>query len=179
MPRFRFSSWVQGLLLTVPLVIIVAWITHGFVNPPEPAAAVEATASAAAPRVPLAGLPPPEEDLPAARLEDHVDGAADYLRGNGCRRLLAWRITEPPADLEILVFDEAAGAQAVLARDAGPERQPGPGDEASVAEGSILFRRGAVYARLFADPSARPRPGSLLDLARKVDTALNTTERKL
>jgi len=125
----------------------------------------------------LSGLPPPGEDYPADRLEDRVDGAADWLRGLGCTRLVVWRLTDPPADLELLVFAHARGASQALARDAGPGRDREPGDEASVGEQAILFRRGAVYARLLADPEATAEPARLLELAQRIDRALEEAAR--
>ena len=127
----------------------------------------------------LPGFPPPEADLQAAQLEDRVDGAADKLREDGCRRLIAWKLLNPPADLEILVFDKSEGAKQTLQREAGPGRDPGPGDEASVSDQAILFRRGTVIARLMADPDAAPAPAALMDTARAIDRAISTNSSSL
>jgi hypothetical protein len=169
------KSWLQGVLLATPLVCFTIWIVAGAVAGSHAPSVGGATSPAEAPSL-LPGFPPPEADLSADRLEDRVDGAAEYLRQHGCRRLVAWRLSDPPADLELLVFADPEGAAAVLARDAGPDRTAGPGDEASVADQSILFRRGPVYARLIGDPAA-PAGGSqstLPALAARVDEALRS-----
>jgi len=127
----------------------------------------------------LPGFPPPEADLPAGKLEDRVDGAADKLREDGCRRLIVWKLLNPPADLEILVFDKSEGAKQTLAREAGPGRDPGPGDEASVSDQAILFRRGTVIARLMADPEAPPAPAALMETARAIDRAISASPSTL
>ena len=120
----------------------------------------------------MAGLPEQRADLPSERLEERVDGAADALRADGCRRLVAWRFERPPADAEALVFRSADGARAVLEREAGPGRTPGPGDEARVSEQAVYFRRGPVLVRVFLDPGASPPPGELLARAGEIDRAL-------
>ena len=101
-----------------------------------------------------------------------MDGAADALRADGCRRLVHWRFERPPADAEALVFRSADGARAVLAREAGPGRTPGPGDEAQVSAQAVYFRRGPVLVRVFLDPGASPPPGELLARAGEIDRAL-------
>jgi len=101
-----------------------------------------------------------------------VDGAADALRADGCRRLVYWRFARPPADAEALVFRTVDGARAVLEREAGPGRTPGPGDEAQVSAQAVYFRRGSVLVRVFLDPGASPPPGGLLALAGEIDRAL-------
>jgi hypothetical protein len=118
------------------------------------------------------GLPQHRADLPADRLEEQVDGAADALRADGCRRLVAWRFERPPADAEALFFGTVEGARAVLGREAGKDRTPGPGDEALVSPQAVYFRRGTVLVRVFLDPGASPSPGDLLGRAREVDRAL-------
>jgi len=170
--------WLSSILLAAPLVVLAAWVIRGGIDATHDPAVEEARAAAAggpAGDQPwrLSGLPEPSADLPAARLEERVDGAADYLRERGCRRLIAWSLQTPPADVELLVFDHPDGASAVLERDAGPSRDPGPGDEAAVDDQSVLFRRGVYYARLLADPGAGPdaREG-LLETARRLDGAL-------
>jgi hypothetical protein len=117
-------------------------------------------------------LPAPDADLAADRLEDRVDGAAEYLRSQGCVRLLYWRLARPAADLEILVFDRSDGAKSVLARDAGPERTKGPGDEAQISAQAVYFRRGFHLVRLFADPGATADPQALSEKAAAIDRAL-------
>jgi hypothetical protein len=148
-------AWLVAAALSLPLVAITAWVTHGIVNPP----ASEAPASA------LAGPAQPSIDLSADRLEERVDGAADALRADGCRRLLYWRFETPPADAEALVFHAPEGARAALEREAGRARTPGPGDEAQLSPQAVYFRRGAVYVRLFLDPGAAASP----DLARRAE----------
>ncbi len=188
MRDFRPGRWLQAALLAAPLVLLVAWLASGAINRSQGPSIDSSTASpgplAQEPRTrsqdgPLEAarsalaLPAPEYDLPADRLEDRVDGAADYLRGLGCRRLIAWRLTAPPAELELLVFAGSEGAAAALARDAGKERDAGPGDEASVSDQAVLFRRGALYARLLADPEAPAQAGLLGELASRLDDALS------
>jgi hypothetical protein len=153
-------------LLAAPLLALTAWVAHGLVARSHSHRA-PASDERSAPRP---GLPPPRLDLPAARLEEQVNGAADALRAEGCRRLLHWRFEDPPADAEALVFDTVEGARQVMDREAGPDRTPGPGDEAQVAEQSIYFRRGPVFVRLFLDPGAGP-PG-LAERAAAIDQAL-------
>ena len=183
MRESRSKRWLQAVLLAAPLVVLTAWLASGAVNRsqgpvPTSSGAPEIKGPKAASRGPFAGalpgaeLPAPESDLPADRLDERVDGAADYFRGLGCVRLLAWRLASPPADLELLVFDKSDGAAAALARDAGQGRDAGPGNEASVSEQAILFRRGPVYARLLADPDAPAEPGQLKAVAVRLDRAL-------
>jgi len=110
--------------------------------------------------------------VPAERLEEHVNGAADALRASGCRRLVAWRFEKPPADAEALFFGTAEGARAVLEREAGSERTPGPGDEAQVSEQAVYFRRGAALVRVFLDPGATAAEGDLVARAQEIDRAI-------
>jgi hypothetical protein len=159
----RLSSWLLGLALATPLVGLTVWVIHGATHPPG---------SMAAPAAAAGVLPAPRADLPADRLEERVDGAADALRADGCRRLVHWRFERPPADAEALFFGAAEGARAVLEREAGPERTPGPGDEAQVSGQAVYFRRGAVLVRVFLDPGAAPPPGELVTRAEEIDRAL-------
>jgi len=124
-------TWIRtaglALLLATPVVGLTAWVVRGALNPPR------ADGSAPQPRPGTSasswsGLPPHLVDLPADRLEEHVNGAADALRASGCRRLVAWRFEKPPADAEALFFGTAEGARAVLDREAGPGRTPGPAE---------------------------------------------------
>jgi hypothetical protein len=158
----RLPSWLLAALLATPLLGLSAWIVRGAV----------AGRHDRAPGAPVPGLPAPRADLPAERLEEQVDGAADALRASGCRRLVAWRFEQPPADAEALFFGTEEGARAVLEREAGPERTPGPGDEAQVSAQAVYFRRGATLVRAFLDPGASPRPDALLARAREIDRAL-------
>jgi uncharacterized protein DUF6599 len=138
-------------------------------EPPKP----PATPSSAPLNVPvLGGFPPPDEEYPADRLFERVDGAADALIAAGCERLLFWRIADPPAEMEVLVFDRPEGAARVLARDAGEGRDPGPGDEASVSDQSIFFRRGRFYVRIVGDPESNRSRERLLELGRRADRGL-------
>ena len=121
---------------------------------------VGSVAATAAPAGTVPGLPPPRADLPAERLEEHVDGAADALRADGCRRLVAWRFEQPPADAEALFFGTAEGARAVLrargrARAHARPRRRGPG----VGAGRLLPARARARARL-------PRPRRLASARR-------------
>jgi hypothetical protein len=162
----RLPSWLLALALATPLVGLTAWVIHGATHPSR------SIAAAVAPSGALPGLPPPLADLPAARLEERVDGAADALRADGCRRLVAWRFERPPADAEALFFGTEQGARAVLEREAGGGRTAGPGDEAQVTAQAVYFRRGAVVVRVFLDPGAPPPPGGLADRAADIDRAL-------
>jgi hypothetical protein len=162
----RPRPYLVAAALAAPLVVLTAWVIHGAVDPrapqPRPAGLAGVWPS----------LPQHLVDLPADRLEERVDGAADALRSEGCRRLVAWRFEAPPADAEALFFATAEGARAVLEREAGRERTPGPGDEAQVSPQAIYFRRGTVLVRVFLDPGASPPPDALLARARAVDRAL-------
>ena len=102
-----------------------------------------------------------------------MDGAAESLRKNGCKRLVAWTLTSPPADLEIYVFDDIEGAKALLDREAGSQRDPAPGDEASITGQAVLFRRGVFYTKLIADPSASVASAPLKAAAENLDRALS------
>ncbi len=87
-------------------------------------------------------------------------------------RLLVWRLEDLKSGLEVLVFGSPDGAGRVFAHDAGPDRTPGPGDEASANAQAVLFRRGKVYVRLLADPDAPPQAARLLEEAGKIDRAI-------
>jgi hypothetical protein len=163
----RLPAWLLVVLLGTPLAGLSAWLVRGALRSPRPA-----TAPATATTGGWPGLPPPRADLPAERLEEQVDGAADALRASGCRRLVAWRFERPPADAEALFFTTADGARAVLEREAGPERTAGPGDEAQVMDQSVYFRRGPVVVRAFVDPSASVAAGELTGRAHEIDRAL-------
>jgi hypothetical protein len=164
-------------VLAAPLVALSAWVIHGAVTrghglTPEAAVQPSAAPTSSAQAQILPGLPAPEADLPAARLEARVNGAADVLRSHGCRRLLHWRLTEPPAELELLVFETPEGARGVMDNETGPERSSELGDEAEIGEQAVYFRRGRVYVRLLLDPGASVDPGALVRKAREVDQAL-------
>ena len=152
----RWQSRFAGLALAAPLVALAAWIVHGALAPGSPAGST--------------ALPAPL-DLPAERLEERVDGAADALRAAGCERLRYWRLAAPPADAEALFFRSIEGARSVLEREAGKERTSGPGDEAQVSAQSIYFRRGAVLVRVFLDPGTSA-PAELLRAAQRLDGQL-------
>lgn len=161
----RLPSWLLAVLLATPLLGLTAWVVRG-------AMASSHIAEAMPTSLPVPGLPAPQADLGAERLEDRVDGGADALRADGCRRLLHWRFEEPPSDAEVLVFRTTTGARAVLDREAGPERTPGPGEEAQATAQAVYFRRGPVLVRLFLDPGASAPPDALLRRAREIDGAL-------
>jgi len=160
----RWPAWLVAPMLAAPLIVLTAWVAHGLVALPQPR---EETATA---RAAFAALPP-DADLPADRLEERVDGGADALRADGCRRLLHWRFETPPADAEALVFKTEEGARTVLAREAGAERTPGPGDEAQLSPQSAYFRRGSVYVRIFLDPGV-PESPALRARAEEIDRLL-------
>ncbi len=164
--RQRWPAWVVAPALSAPLVAFTAWVGYGLLVPPKTREAVAAPAATPA----LAALPP-DADLPADRLEERVDGGAEALRADGCRRLLHWRFETPPADAEALVFATVDGARTVLAREAGDERTPGPGDEAQLSAQSAYFRRGSVYVRIFLDPGAAESP-ELRKRAEEIDRML-------
>ena len=160
------ARWLVALALATPLVAITAWVLRGATDPraaqPRPAG----------PAGVWPGLPQHRADLPADRLEERVDGAADALRASGCRRLVHWRFERPPADAEALFFESAEGARLALEREAGLDRTPGPGDEAQVSDQAVYFRRGTILVRVFLDPGAAPRPGELVARALEIDRAL-------
>jgi hypothetical protein len=162
----RLRTWLLALGLAAPLVAITAWVIRGAMDPSTRPPAPGDLGGV------WPGLPEPLADLASERLEERVNGAADALRADGCRRLVAWRFDRPPADAEALVFRSADGARAVLEREAGSERTPGPGDEAHVSEQAVYFRRGPVLVRVFLDPGASPPPGELLARAGEIDRAL-------
>ena len=166
MARRRPASWLVAAALALPLVALTAWVIHGSVDPRAPQPRPGGPAGV------WPGLPQHRADLTADRLEEQVDGAADALRADGCRRVVAWRFERPPADAEALFFATVDGARAVLDREAGKERTPGPGDEAQVSPQAVYFRRGTVLVRVFLDPGAPPSPLDLLGRAREVDRAL-------
>lgn len=168
----RLPTWSLVLLLGTPLVGLTAWIVRGaLVSPRQPAAGVPQPRPEGPAGV-WPGLPQHRVDLPAERLEEHVDGAADALRASGCRRLVAWRFERPPADAEALFFATVEGARAVLEREAGSDRTPGPGDEAQVSAQAVYFRRGTTLVRVFLDPGATAPEGSLTARAQEIDRAL-------
>jgi hypothetical protein len=149
----RWQAWLVGLALVTPLGGLAAWIAHGAL------AARTAT------------LPSPT-DYAADRLEERVDGGADALRAAGCLRLRHWRLESPPADAEALFFTTVDAARSALAREAGPGRTAGPGDEAQVSPQAVYFRRGPIVVRLFADPGAAADAAALPGAAALLDRAL-------
>lgn len=185
MPQKRPFPWLKSLLLAAPLACLAVWLAVGGAKgsfspdlPSSPGAEKSLPSPQPAGSAPsfLAGFPPPEGDYPADRLFERVDGAADALIAAGCGRLLFWRMGDPAAEMELLIFDHSEGAARVLARDAGPGRDPGPGEEASVTDQSVFFRRGRFYVRILGDPAANPGRGRLLDLAGRADRGLPASE---
>jgi hypothetical protein len=162
----RLRTALVALALATPLAALTGWLVAGAVDPnaPEPVSA--------APAGVVQGLPQYRADLSADELEERVDGAADALRAEGCHRLVYWRFERPPADAEALFFETEKGARAVLDREAGPGRTPGPGDESQATDQAVYFRRGKAVVRLFLDPGADAGPGELLRRAREIDAAL-------
>ena len=152
----RLRTWLLALALAAPLVAITAWVIHGATDPRARQPASTGLAGVVA-------RPAPAPRRPALRAARGARGRRGRrLRADGCRRLVAWRFERPPADAEALFFRSADGARAVLEREAGPGRTPGPGDEAQVSEQAVYFRRGAVLVRVFLDPGASPPPGELV-----------------
>ena len=179
LPRDRSRAWLWAVLLATPLVIVAGWLTTGGLGRSfGPAGAAPGTGppNAAPGAFRLTGFPDPEQDLPADRLYERVDGAAETLRRSGCRRLLFWNLDQPAAELEVLAFDDPQGASETLSRDAGDERTPGPGDESSVGSNAVFFRRGSHYVRVLANPLEAVSPEELLALAGRVDRALVAQE---
>ena len=116
-------------------------------------------------------------DLPASRLHERVDGAEPVMRAAGCRRLMYWRIEQPPADLELLAFSSADGAAQWLGRDAATDRTAGvPGDEGWMNTQVLYFRKGALYVRLIADQPVTSE--ALLAQGKKIERALDRGELK-
>ncbi len=177
MPERHRFPWITLLLLVAPLACLATWLAVGGIQGSfgpdfSPAPGTEKPAPAGAPASFLSGFPAPEADYPADRLFERVDGAADALIAAGCGRLLFWRMKEPAAEMEVLVFDRAEGAASVLGKDSGPGRDPGPGEEASVTDQSVFFRRGRYYVRILGDPTANPGREKLLELAGRADRGL-------
>jgi hypothetical protein len=188
----RRSAWIRGLLLALPLLGLATWLTVGGISrsfgpdlevpelvgepsPPELDAAREASPAAAASfAAPPAGLPSDPEDYGPDTFFERVNGADEYLISKGCRRILVWVFDDPDSELELLVFETADGASEVLARDAGPERHEGPGEEASISDDAVFFRRGELYGRLYAMGDALPKPGALAALALRIDESLES-----
>jgi hypothetical protein len=188
----RRSAWIRGLLLALPLVGLATWLTVGGISrsfgpAPETAAPVsgvgELASTPAAPALPdqtaapqasalPPGLPSGPEDYGPETFFERVNGADEYLISKGCRRILVYVFDDPPAELELLVFETAEGASEVLARDAGPERHEGPGEEASLSDEAVFFRRGELYGRLYAMGEALPKPGALAALAQEIDRSV-------
>ncbi len=114
---------------------------------------------------------PPELDLPADRLHEHVDGAEPALQALGCRRLLFWHLSNPSVELEIFVFNTEGGARSALDKDSGSARsKDAPGNEGWTNQQVVYFRRGTAYCRLIAD---QPSPvAGLSEQATRVDKAL-------
>jgi hypothetical protein len=170
----RLPSSLVAVLLATPLIGLAAWVVRGALKAPS-RASTDAAIPQPHPEGPAGvwpGLPQHRVDLPAERLEEQVDGAAEALRASGCRRLVAWRFEKPPADAEALFFATAEGARAVLESEAGPGRTPGPGDEAQVSEQAVYFRRGSTLVRVFLDPGASAPAGELVARAQQVDRAI-------
>jgi hypothetical protein len=171
--RAGVRSWLVALALAAPLALILGWLLHGALTPPpraEAAAGAEERTS-----LPSSVGVPPTLDLPAGRLEERVDGGADALRSAGCTRLLYWRSEAPAADVEALVFDSVEHARVALAREAGNERTPGPGDEAQVSAAAVYSRYGAVVVRAFADPGAGDS-AALVAVVRRLEPRLARTD---
>ncbi len=170
----RLPSTLVAILLSIPLVGLTAWVVRGALKPPRRASSEDPVPQphAGGPAGAWPGLPQHRVDLPAERLEEQVDGAAEALRASGCRRLVAWRFEKPPADAEALFFATAEGARTVLDSEAGPGRTPGPGDEAQVSDQAVYFRRGSTLVRLFLDPGASAPAGELVARAQEIDRAI-------
>lgn len=170
------GALLMAALLAAPLIGLTAWVVDGAIHQSHDVSVPESSAPGRAGRPPasiLPGLPAPEADLAADKLEDRVDGAAEYLRAHGCQRLVYWRLENPAADLEVLVFAAPGEASTVLTRDAGPDRNAGPGDESQVTAQAIYFRRGRHLVRLFADPGAADGAAALPRRASEIDRALS------
>ena len=169
----RLPSALVAVLLATPLIALTAWLVHGALKPPSRASSgAIPQPHPDGPAGVWPGLPQHRVDLPAERLEEQVDGAAEALRASGCRRLVGWRFEKPPADAEALFFATAEGARAVLDSEAGPGRTPGPGDEAQVSKQAVYFRRGSTLVRVFLDPGTSAPAGDLVSRAQEIDRAI-------
>ena len=165
----RYSRVVAPL---VALAVGAAlWIALSERPPPSGSELGSARAPRPSATPKASSLPPPQLDLPASRLHERVNGTESVLRAAGCRRLLLWRIEQPPADLELLAFADAAGATKWLERDAGADRTEGvPGDEGWMSTQVLYFRKGPLYVRLIADQPTDTK--SLLAQGRKIELAI-------
>ena len=170
----RLPTALVAILLSLPLVGLSAWLVRGASTSPRGASSdgIVPQPRPGGPAGVWPGLPQHRVDLPAERLEEQVDGAAEALRAKGCRRLVAWRFERPPADAEALFFETVEGARAALDGEAGAGRTPGPGDEAQVSEQAVYFRRGSTLVRVFLDPGAGAPAGELVARAQEVDRAI-------
>ena len=113
----------------------------------------------------------PTLDLSADRLSVRVDGGEQKLRALGCRRLRLWRLSVPPADLELLTFNDEQGPAKMLAEETGGQTTAdAPGDAGWIGKNSLYFRRGAWFVRLIADGPESPT--SLFPPARDLEHAL-------
>ena len=151
------------------------WIAHRASSAPSSADLVPAPIPRASASPTGSSYTPAQLDLPANRLHERVNGAEPVLRRAGCRRLLFWRTGQPPADLELLVFADAAGAAQWLERDAAADRTAGvPGDEGWMNTQVLYFRKGPLYVRLIADQPTDTK--ALLAQGRKIERAITRGE---
>ena len=154
-----------------------SWIAYRAFSTSIPASLAPAPAPAPSATPSGPKYPSPTLDLPASRLHERVNGAEPVLRAAGCRRLLFWRIEQPPADLELLVFAGPAGAAKWLGRDAATDRTSGvPGDEGWMNTQVLYFRKGSLYVRLIADHPVTSE--ALLTQGTKIERALDRGELK-
>ncbi len=160
------------------LWLVMACAACSAPQPPLIAIGAPGASPAAATPARPAPYPAPQADFPRDRLDERVDGAAELLRRTGCQRLLYWRLENPPADLELLLFSDARGALEALGRDAGQDRSPAsPGEEGWLGPQCVFFRRGSSYVRLIADQSAGME--ALTAQAARLDDALVRGEFRL
>ena len=169
----RLRTWLLALALAAPLVAITAWVIHGATDPPaRPPASRRAGGRVARP------APTTSPTCPSERLEERVDGAADALRADGCRRLVLWRFEQPPADAEALFFARR-GRRARRPRSArrAPSGRRAPGTRPRCRTRPSTSGAGRSSSACSSTPAPRRRRASSLARAVEIDRALRAGAR--